>query len=280
MFALKIETVVNRNSEMTTISSVPRETPSLDVVTVCFNAEATIERTLESVRNQRESIDSYIIIDGGSTDSTLSIIDRYQDIVSVLVSERDEGISDAFNKGIRRCTSAFVLLLNADDWLVDGGVARVMRTVRESDDVVCPAMFSYRDGRIIGRFKSRLEKIKKFNSMLHPGALVRRDLYNRLGGYSAEYKIGMDYEFFCRCFVSGCVIRAIDDELVIFQEGGVSRKRFWRNCRESYSIRKKYFNAILPTHEVIALIGRYIGDALEIIGLKGVVYRVLKRPGF
>lgn len=82
---------------------------------------------LESVRANRKFIDQYIVIDGVSTDGTLEILGQHRDIISSLVSEKDRGISDAFNKGIALCKAQFVLILNADDWLIDGALERVSR---------------------------------------------------------------------------------------------------------------------------------------------------------
>mgnify|MGYP000302656355 FL=1 len=93
-----------------------KEFPLISVVTVSYNAIATIEQTILSVINQKYSAIEYIIIDGGSTDGTVDIIKKYEDKISYWVSERDNGIYDAMNKGIRHATGKIVGIINSDDW--------------------------------------------------------------------------------------------------------------------------------------------------------------------
>ena len=90
--------------------------PYFSIITVCYNSEKTIERTITSLRNQSYQNFEYIIIDGGSTDSTLEIIKKNLDVVSILVSEKDEGIYDAMNKGIDLASGEIIGIINSDDW--------------------------------------------------------------------------------------------------------------------------------------------------------------------
>ena len=88
----------------------------ISVITVCYNSSATIERTIQSVIRQNYSDLEYIIIDGGSTDGTLDVIAKYQPYISLCISEPDNGIYDAMNKGLERTTGDVVAFLNSDDW--------------------------------------------------------------------------------------------------------------------------------------------------------------------
>ncbi len=92
----------------------------ISVITVCFNSEKTIARTIESVINQHYSDLEYIIIDGGSKDKTVEIINKYRNELSYFISEPDQGISDAFNKGIRVATGDIIGIINSDDWYENG----------------------------------------------------------------------------------------------------------------------------------------------------------------
>jgi glycosyltransferase involved in cell wall biosynthesis len=243
----------------------------VDIVTVCLNSSATIARCLDSVRKARNHVNDFIVIDGKSTDGTLDILEKNRDIISILISERDRGISDAFNKGILRCRGDFILILNADDWLVEGALEKVIDCLSLQDQIVSSLMMSYRDNQMIGVFRSVPDRIPHHNSMLHPGTLVRRDLYETLGGYDLQLRVGMDYDFFCRCYQAGCSIRVIDLPLVCFSEGGTSRQLKYRVFRESFSLRRKYFGARIPLFEARQLVGRWIGDVLDMFGLKTIV---------
>ena len=88
----------------------------ISVITVVYNAKDTIERTIKSVIAQLYDNYEYIIIDGGSTDGTLDIIEKYRDKISYFISESDEGIYDAMNKGVLKATGDYVAFINADDW--------------------------------------------------------------------------------------------------------------------------------------------------------------------
>lgn len=248
---------------------------TVDVVTVCLNSSATIARCLDSVRNARNHINNFVVIDGKSTDGTLDILERNRDIISILVSEPDCGISDAFNKGIARCRADFVLILNADDWLVQDALEKVIDCLSLQDEVVSTLMASCQGGNVIGLFRSAPEHIPNRNSVLHPGTLVRRDLYEKLGGYDLQLRVAMDYDFFCRCYSNGYSIRVIDLPLVYFSEGGTSRKLKYHVFRESFYLRKKYFGARVPIHETRKLVNRWIGDVLDMFALKSLVKKIL-----
>jgi glycosyltransferase involved in cell wall biosynthesis len=249
---------------------------TVDVVTACLNSNGTIARCLDSVRSARGHINRFVVIDGKSTDGTLDVLERNRDIISTLVSEPDRGISDAFNKGILRCSGDFVLILNADDWLVEGALEDVIDCLSPQDDVVSPLLISYQGGKVNGIFRSAPERIPHHNSMLHPGALVRRSLYESLGGYDLQLRVAMDYDFFCRCYRDERSIRVIDLPLVYFSEGGISRQLKYRVFRESFHLRRKYFGARIPLYEAQQLLSRWIGDMLDVVGLKTVIKRALK----
>ena len=98
------------------------EYPKISIVTVVYNGEETIEETILSVKNLSYSNVEYIIIDGGSTDETLNIIKKYEDKIDYWISEKDNGIYDAMNKGIKKATSEFVIFMNGGDTFFDENV--------------------------------------------------------------------------------------------------------------------------------------------------------------
>ena len=95
----------------------------ITIITISFNSEKTLEQTIKSVVGQGYDNLEYIIIDGGSTDGTLDIVNRYRNYITVVVSEKDTGISDAFNKGIVRASGEVIGIINSDDLLADGALA-------------------------------------------------------------------------------------------------------------------------------------------------------------
>lgn len=111
-----------------------RKTPKISIITVCYNSEKYLEETIQSVLRQNYQNVEYIIIDGGSTDNTVSIIDKYRQYITYFVSEPDNGISDAFNKGIRVATGDVIGIINSDDLLEEGALERVAQEYAPSVD--------------------------------------------------------------------------------------------------------------------------------------------------
>src|SRR5215213_8585775 len=106
--------------------------PKISVITACYNSAHTIRETIESVLKQNYSHLEHIVIDGGSTDATLGIIKEHPHVI--LASEKDEGVYDAMNKGIRRATGEIVVMLNSDDCFCEGVLAKVGLAFAENPD--------------------------------------------------------------------------------------------------------------------------------------------------
>ncbi len=111
--------------------------PKVTIITVAYNAQATIEATILSVLAQSYKSLEYIIIDGGSTDGTLQIIKKYEDKISKYISEPDKGIADGFNKGIALATGDWIGMINADDQYTPNAVEVMMNNISKHDDVCC-----------------------------------------------------------------------------------------------------------------------------------------------
>jgi glycosyltransferase involved in cell wall biosynthesis len=231
---------------------------TLSIVTICKNSSYTIERLLNSVRNNLNSINEFIIIDGNSNDNTLEIINKNIDIVTILISENDNGISDAFNKGINLCKSDFILLVNSDDFLLDFNLSNLINEIEPSDNLIAtPLLMKSKFG--FDTYKSNYNNLNKFSSVYHPGLVISKNTYNLIGQYSLEYKIAMDYEFICRAKINNMNFRYINTPIVVFSEGGISNKNYLNSIFESYKIRNKYFNIIFPSYELLKIFLKVIG---------------------
>lgn len=201
------------------------------MVTVVYNAQATIARCIESVVCQNHPDIEHIIIDGGSTDNTLKIIDQYRSSVSVLVSEPDRGIYDAMNKGIKLATGDVVGTLNADDMLAHSDVLSAVAGVfaPQNVDIVYGNLNIINPrGSTTRKWVSKQCVINSFNWGFmppHPTFYCKRELFERLGFYSLEYGSAADYELMVRFMykygVNGCFLNKV---LVNMLAGGVSNK--------------------------------------------------------
>lgn len=178
--------------------------PLVSIVTITFNSAAHLERAVESVFAQTYPNIEYILIDGGSTDGTVEIIEHYADRLSYWHSKPDGGISDAFNMGVAVSRGAYVGLVNSDDWMEPDQIEMAARVLSETGApfVFGDLLYHNPDGspayKIHGDpdYSSRLwHRMPQVN---HPTALVRRTVYERHGGFDPAWKIGMDYDWLCR----------------------------------------------------------------------------------
>lgn len=210
-----------------------KERVIISIITVCYNSVKTIEETICSVLGQDYPYIEYIIIDGGSTDGTQEIIARYRDRISTYISERDSGIYDAMNKGIRQATGEIVGLLNADDLYINSAVlSKVARVFKAKAVQACYGdliYFSDRDPNHIVRYweagEFRPGLFSRGWSPPHPTFFVRREHYYCLGGFDTSYAMGNDVELMMR-FLEKHHLKVvyIPELLVKMRLGGVSNR--------------------------------------------------------
>ena len=215
--------------------------PLVSVVTVVWNAAATLPRTIASVREQRTSVElEYIVVDGGSTDGTLALIDSED--VDLWISERDAGIYDAMNKGVALARGDIVVLINADDWLLPGSLAAVSeRFARSPDcgvvygDVVLDAVGERPSARF--RPPARL-RTKDWHTIPipHAATVVRRAVYERVGLFRTDLRLAGDYELLLRAFTAGERFEYLPRPLAAVGRGGLSdtqRQRYRSETRRT-----------------------------------------------
>jgi len=203
----------------------------ISLITVTYNTEATISRCIESVVSQNHLNLEYIIIDGGSTDNTLQIIDQYKDFINVFISEPDKGIYDAMNKGILHSTGDVIGMLNADDFFADNNVLNCISaafTTENTNIVFGDLQYINLQGEIIRNWRTGKYVQGRYNlgwMPPHPGFYCKRELFDRFGFYSLEYGTAADYELMLRFMhlnkVDGFYINKV---LVKMQCGGMSNK--------------------------------------------------------
>lgn len=169
----------------------------ISVVTVCYNAVQTLEKTMLSVLNQTYPDVEYIIIDGGSTDGTVDIIKKYADRLAYWVSEPDKGIYDAMNKGIKVATGEWINFMNAGDTFYEyNTITKVSRYLYSKvADIVYGATNAIRKYGEIVQYPSQLNQIKKHMIFCHQASFVRVHLMKE-NEFDLHYKIASDYKFF------------------------------------------------------------------------------------
>jgi glycosyltransferase involved in cell wall biosynthesis len=247
---------------------ITNETPLISIITVSYNSAKTIQRTIQSVKQQNIQNLEYIFIDGGSSDETLAIINSENLNNFIVESKKDRGISHAFNKGIAKAKGTYILLLNSDDYLVDNSLSKCLNFLQESPeiDILCCNMLVSRKGKIT-TINSKPQHLKKGMSVAHPATIVKRQVYQQVGLFSEEFKIAMDYEFLLRCKYKDLCFQTYDCNLTFMEENGVSARSFFKGKREVHYI-KTLYNIAQPSLPLFLMqhgISHYIGIFLSTI---------------
>lgn len=216
----------------------------VSIITVCYNSEKTIEDTLKSIQSQTFPDIEHIVIDGLSKDSTNTIIGKYSDNVSVHISEKDNGLYDAMNKGISLATGDIVGILNSDDvFASENSVSKLISGFESSDiDAV------YSDLVHVSEFNlnkvTRLYSSKIFNKFLirfgimlpHPTFYVRKAVYDQFGLYKINYRAAADFELITRFIAHDITLKRVPAITIKMREGGVSSSGFSGRVQQSFEI--------------------------------------------
>lgn len=235
--------------------------PFFSVITICYNAELFIEETIQSVISQKYKYFEYIIIDGKSSDQTMSIINRYKKFIHLIISEKDNGISDAFNKGIRYAKGDLIVLINAGDLLIPEALFLVA-------DAYDPKIGLYKGNMLYRDDKKKLDyevKTDKYfsnppwfaNKAGHQACYVSPEVYQEVGNYKVEYKYFMDIDFLIRASKKKIPMKYIDDNLAVFRVGGVSYSCIFLRIPEAYDmVRKNGGNLLQGVGYVLFLLAK------------------------
>lgn len=247
----------------------------ISIITVCLNTVNTIEETFLSIFNQTYKNIELIVIDGVSKDGTIEVINKYKDKIFYFISEPDNGIYDAMNKGIKASTGDFILFLNANDVFYDNLVLeKVAKTLSENPEV----KFLFGDVDYLSDDKKKSGILKfddikdefslAFNNICHQSIFYHKSLFEKFGLYSQEFKIYADWDFNINCLVENKV-STIYLPIVIskFQLGGIcSSLSNAKICKlEKKALIKKYY----PDFSSIFFLNEFLRTKL------GIIYKIL-----
>ena len=212
----------------------------ISIITVCYNAENTIKDTIESVLKQSYKDFEYIIVDGKSSDDTLKIVSKYQDKRIRLISEKDKGLYDAMNKGIKLSTGDIIGTINSDDILASEDVFQtVIDNFDENTDVIYANIKYYNEdfSKVKRNFISGTKENDYF-CPAHPSMYVRKEIYQRIGTYNTSYKIASDFDFMVRCNLKNVRYKYIDKYFVYMRYGGKSNGfvGYLENYKECFEV--------------------------------------------
>lgn len=178
----------------------------ISIITVCFNSAKTIESTILSVLEQTYHNTEYIIIDGNSTDKTVSIIKKYENNIALVKSEPDKGLYDAMNKGIKLATGDVIGILNSDDTFYNKNVLKNIADFHQNNNIDASFgnIVQHKNGKIIRIYNSSNwlpDKLKIGFMPPHPSVFFKKALFEKLGYYRLDFIAGADYELITRFFL-------------------------------------------------------------------------------
>ncbi len=188
-----------------------KNSPLFSVLTTSLNSELTIERTLESVKNQSFQDFEHIVIDGGSMDETLDILNKYKNAYNLTwISEPDHGIADALNKGLGLSSGRYLIVIQADDQLLHSNTFDNVFPQLKSEkfDILSfPVILDHpAKGKILSKPIQHLWWNHFKFVFRHQGCFVHRRVFDQIGAFRNEFKICLDYDFFYRALTRNCSV--------------------------------------------------------------------------
>lgn len=220
----------------------------ITIVTVSYNAEAYIEKTMRSVCEQNYKNIEYIIMDGKSKDRTLSIANKiyeeYKNEMKIyIISEEDDGIYDAMNKGVKIASGRWILFLNTGDYFYNKNIISDIFFEKYDDET----MGIYGDTiRYLGDLKKNIEGkpltcIKKDLPLpfCHQSVFVKTEIMKKIL-FDTNYKLAADYDFFVKCYLNGYKFKYVPKVISCYAMGGISEKNTIEHLSEKIKIRESY----------------------------------------
>ena len=231
----------------------------LSIITACLNSEKTIQKTIDSVLSQKLEYIEHVFVDGGSSDSTLDIVQRYIELVEkerlnikikVIFQKEKTGITGAWNIALKEITGDIIHILNSDDWYELDALTSVLDIFDKYPDVgiaYASAYFSPAEGNKFIRYCRPLMFFPFLMPLVHPATFVRRSVFEKVGIFDETYSISSDYDFVYRCYKDGIKLRKIRKPLVNMLLGGFANSNRNIARKETLKIALKYSSlSILP----------------------------------
>ena len=217
----------------------------ISIITVVYNGEKVLERTIKSIRNQTFSDIEYIIIDGNSKDGTKAIIEKYKSEISQWISEPDKGLYDAMNKGLRLAKGEYVIFLNAGDQFQEKTtVEQVFRNPVIADVYYGETMMVNDANEDIGLRRLKAPEILSWESLIngmlvcHQSFIMKREIAPE---YNLRYKIAADYEWMLQCLKKSKTIVNTHQIIARFLDGGMNKSNIQTALKERFGVMVKQY---------------------------------------
>ena len=202
--------------------------PLISIITVVLNGEKYLEQTILSVVNQKYKNIEYIIVDGGSTDGTLDIINKYKKFINKFISEKDDGIYDAFNKGLALSSGDWIGFVNSDDILLEDALEILIRYQKKNPNIDFLFGSVKKHWGVLHGYKPwKIHFLWNFYSSHSTGFFITKEASKIVGNYDTQYKYSADFDYFYRMIVKKKLKGMATNKkeiFGIFRRGGFSSK--------------------------------------------------------
>jgi glycosyltransferase involved in cell wall biosynthesis len=226
----------------------------LSIITAAFNSEKTIVKTLNSIIRQNGINElfelEYIIVDGASKDDTINIIKSYEStfkekgIVFKWISEKDSGIYDAWNKGVKLSSGKWISFLGSDDYYCDGALEAYYNTINNNKTIDYDLVYSnvnlVKGDKLIKNINGTWSwrKFRRYMNIAHVGSFHNKQYFTKNGLFDTSYKIAGDYEFLLRARQNLKALK-LNKQTVMMSEGGISNRQISKVFKETFKAKNK-----------------------------------------
>lgn len=233
----------------------------LSIITVNLNNAAGLEKTAESIVGQTFKDFEWIVIDGGSSDGSVDVIRKYADCITYWVSEKDSGIYNAMNKGVRHANGTYVQFLNSGDWLADENVTDDFNKVKCEGSVIYGDLRLMKADRCVCARKIGVLSFEymMYSSIGHSASFIRRELLNCCP-YNEDLKIVSDWEFWLKMILQGEKFQYVERFISCFDLGGISQTNQMLNDIERQSV----IDRLIPESILYDYKAQHIGQLAEL----------------
>lgn len=214
----------------------------ISIITITYNSEKTLERTIQSIITQHYNNLEYIIIDGGSSDRTVEIIKQYKNNITYWISEPDNGISDAFNKGIQMANGDVIGIINSDDGLCPGALYALAEAYSPKIDVYRGKVLLWKedtDTKVV-EIPSMHFTFGNLNNISHQSTFISKNAYKKYGTYDERCQFVMDYDLLLRYERAGANLKYIDKILAFYSLAGLTFTKYsFARRKETESVMRR-----------------------------------------
>jgi len=223
-----------------------KNNPKLSIITVCYNNRNGLQKTMQSVVNQTFTDYEYIIIDGGSTDGTVDLIKANEQYIDYWVSEKDNGIYNAMNKGIKVANGEYCYFLNSDDCIAaPNTLEKIFDKVKNNPDIIYGNLAILKNEKLnsVAKYSSKITLYSFYrfkNAIHHQASFIKKDLFEKYGYYDEKIKLISDWVFFYQVIAqNSATTQYVNEVFAIFTAGGASYTYSLVDYNEAAQIKNK-----------------------------------------